>query len=178
MWRHVSCDVALQTKKVEEARSVYERVVTQFPNAGRYWKLYIEHEVTILYLHVSRDWHSSGGQCTTLDIGFPTFENNILVFIFKKANDFCVQFTHFCLGFRVVEIGYAYLINKLFEHLLGYIIFWNISEPRTFLRNKSSFRNICRKLITGVEPNKTISHYATHKGFKKFSFHKILLMCA
>jgi len=146
LWRHVSCDVALQTKKVEEARSVYERVVTQFPNAGRYWKLYIEHEVTILYLHVSRDWHSSGGQCTTLDIGFPTFENNILVFIFKKANDFCVQFTHFCLGFRVVEIGYAYLINKLFEHLLGYIIFWNISEPRTFLRNKSSFRNICRKL--------------------------------
>ncbi|KAI0232191.1 Cleavage stimulation factor subunit 3 [Lamellibrachia satsuma] len=34
-----------QTKRVEDARPVYERVVSQFPNAGRYWKLYIEHEM-------------------------------------------------------------------------------------------------------------------------------------
>ncbi|ELT99142.1 hypothetical protein CAPTEDRAFT_164574 [Capitella teleta] len=34
-----------QSKTLEEARSTYERVVTQFPNAGRYWKIYIEHEM-------------------------------------------------------------------------------------------------------------------------------------
>ena len=119
---------------MEEARSVYERVVTQFPNAGRYWKLYIEHEVTILYLHVSSDWHSSGGQSSTLNVRFPTFEFNIFVFIFKKAKEDCFEFTHFCLGFRVIEIGYAYLINTFFEHLLDYIVFWNISGPRHFTK--------------------------------------------
>jgi cleavage stimulation factor subunit 3 len=34
-----------QAKKIEDARPVYERLVSQFPNSGRYWKLYIEHEV-------------------------------------------------------------------------------------------------------------------------------------
>uniref|UniRef100_A0A224YTP4 Cleavage stimulation factor subunit 3 n=1 Tax=Rhipicephalus zambeziensis TaxID=60191 RepID=A0A224YTP4_9ACAR len=34
-----------QNKKVEEARPLYEKIVTQFPNAGRYWKIYIEHEM-------------------------------------------------------------------------------------------------------------------------------------
>ena len=58
---NVCCGLVLQLKKVEEGRPVYERVVTQFPNAGRYWKLYIEHEVTILYLHISSR--------RTLDVG-------------------------------------------------------------------------------------------------------------
>ncbi|KAL3216530.1 hypothetical protein MRX96_033029 [Rhipicephalus microplus] len=35
-----------QNKKIEEARPLYEKIVTQFPNAGRYWKIYIEHEIT------------------------------------------------------------------------------------------------------------------------------------
>lgn len=35
----------LQNKKIEEARALYEKIVGQFPNAGRYWKIYIEHEV-------------------------------------------------------------------------------------------------------------------------------------
>uniref|UniRef100_A0A6B0UTZ6 Suppressor of forked domain-containing protein n=1 Tax=Ixodes ricinus TaxID=34613 RepID=A0A6B0UTZ6_IXORI len=34
-----------QNKKMEDARPLYEKIVTQFPNAGRYWKIYIEHEV-------------------------------------------------------------------------------------------------------------------------------------
>ncbi|XP_037502246.2 cleavage stimulation factor subunit 3, partial [Rhipicephalus sanguineus] len=34
-----------QNKKIEEARPLYEKIVTQFPNAGRYWKIYIEHEM-------------------------------------------------------------------------------------------------------------------------------------
>lgn len=32
-------------KKIEDARVVYERLVEQFPNAGKYWKIYIEQEV-------------------------------------------------------------------------------------------------------------------------------------
>lgn len=32
-------------KKLEEARPFYERLVTQFPLTGRYWKLYIDHEM-------------------------------------------------------------------------------------------------------------------------------------
>lgn len=34
-----------QMKRIEEARQVYERLVEQFPNAGKYWKIYIEQEV-------------------------------------------------------------------------------------------------------------------------------------
>ncbi|CAN7993245.1 unnamed protein product, partial [Ixodes pacificus] len=34
-----------QNKKMEDARPLYEKIVTQFPNAGRYWKIYIEHEM-------------------------------------------------------------------------------------------------------------------------------------
>ena len=45
---------ALQMKKIEDARKIYERLVTQFPNAGRYWKIYIEHEVNINILYSSK----------------------------------------------------------------------------------------------------------------------------
>ena len=34
-------------KKIEDARRLYERLVAQFPSAGKYWKIYIEHEVCI-----------------------------------------------------------------------------------------------------------------------------------
>lgn len=34
-----------QRKRIEEARQLYEKLVTQFPNCGKYWKLYIEHEM-------------------------------------------------------------------------------------------------------------------------------------
>lgn len=38
--------VVLQKKTAEQARPFYEKLVEQFPNAGRYWKAYIEHEVS------------------------------------------------------------------------------------------------------------------------------------
>ena len=44
-------------KKIEDARKIYERLVTQFPNAGRYWKIYIEHEVNI-NIHYSSKGHN------------------------------------------------------------------------------------------------------------------------
>ncbi|XP_070535055.1 cleavage stimulation factor subunit 3-like [Ptychodera flava] len=34
-----------QTQPIDKARKVYERLVVQFPNAGRYWKIYIEAEM-------------------------------------------------------------------------------------------------------------------------------------
>ncbi|KAL8606799.1 hypothetical protein ACOMHN_049628 [Nucella lapillus] len=34
-----------QMKKIEEGRTLFERLVEQFPNAGKYWKLYIEQEL-------------------------------------------------------------------------------------------------------------------------------------
>lgn len=34
-----------QTKKIEDARPIYEKLIMQFSSAGRYWKLYIEHEM-------------------------------------------------------------------------------------------------------------------------------------
>ncbi|PVD28191.1 hypothetical protein C0Q70_10777 [Pomacea canaliculata] len=34
-----------QMRKIEEARPIYERLVEQFPSAGKYWKIYIEQEL-------------------------------------------------------------------------------------------------------------------------------------
>ncbi|CAJ0606603.1 unnamed protein product, partial [Cylicocyclus nassatus] len=36
-----------QARPIDQARNFYEKLVTQFPNAGRYWKAYIEHEEII-----------------------------------------------------------------------------------------------------------------------------------
>ncbi|VDP78553.1 unnamed protein product, partial [Schistosoma curassoni] len=33
-----------QSKKIDDAREVFERIVTQFPVAGQYWKIYINQE--------------------------------------------------------------------------------------------------------------------------------------
>eukprot|EP00106_Octopus_bimaculoides_P000599 XP_014768041.1 PREDICTED: uncharacterized protein LOC106867628 [Octopus bimaculoides] len=50
-----------QMKMIGDARNTYERLVTQFPNAGRYWKSYIEQEVykSLLYRSVSLQWLSN-----------------------------------------------------------------------------------------------------------------------
>ena len=36
------------TRSIDEARETYERLVEIFPTCGRYWKLYIEQEVTVI----------------------------------------------------------------------------------------------------------------------------------
>uniref|UniRef100_A0A0B7AJR0 Suppressor of forked domain-containing protein n=2 Tax=Arion vulgaris TaxID=1028688 RepID=A0A0B7AJR0_9EUPU len=36
-----------QIRRIEDARVIYERLVEQFPNAGKYWKIYIEHELKL-----------------------------------------------------------------------------------------------------------------------------------
>jgi len=34
-----------QARSIDVARLFYEKLITQFPNAGKYWKIYIEHEL-------------------------------------------------------------------------------------------------------------------------------------
>jgi hypothetical protein len=38
-----------QSKRLDEAEELYEKAVAQFPTTGRYWKIYIEHEVFRLF---------------------------------------------------------------------------------------------------------------------------------
>ena len=46
--------ILLQTTAVIRARVLYERLVTQFPTSGRYWRLFIEQEVNHAWiLHAS-----------------------------------------------------------------------------------------------------------------------------
>jgi len=44
-----------QSRRIEESRPFYERLVTQFPNSGRFWKVYIEHEVRFLLVQTVID---------------------------------------------------------------------------------------------------------------------------
>lgn len=41
--------VMCQSKRLDEAEELYEKAVAQFPTTGRYWKIYIEHEVFRLF---------------------------------------------------------------------------------------------------------------------------------
>lgn len=34
-----------QSRKIDDARQYFERLVGQFPTSGRYWKIYIEQEM-------------------------------------------------------------------------------------------------------------------------------------
>ena len=36
-----------QNRPINEVRPVFEKLVTVFPSAGRYWKIYIEQEVSL-----------------------------------------------------------------------------------------------------------------------------------
>jgi cleavage stimulation factor subunit 3 len=41
-----------QNQPIDKARKTYERLVTQFPSSGRFWKLFIEAEVNIFYFFI------------------------------------------------------------------------------------------------------------------------------
>lgn len=43
------CNDAFQATSLLRARMLYERLMVQFPTSGRYWRLYIEHEVNTLW---------------------------------------------------------------------------------------------------------------------------------
>jgi hypothetical protein len=38
-----------QDKKIAESREFYESLVTQFPTCGKFWKIYVESEVGVLF---------------------------------------------------------------------------------------------------------------------------------
>ena len=35
-----------QNRSIDSARGIFERLVTTFPTAGKFWKMYIEQEVS------------------------------------------------------------------------------------------------------------------------------------
>lgn len=37
-----------QLKHISEVRPLYEHLITIFPSASRYWRIYIEHEVMMV----------------------------------------------------------------------------------------------------------------------------------
>ena len=45
---HFNTFIIIPDRSVDEARETYERLVEIFPTCGRYWKLYIEQEVTTI----------------------------------------------------------------------------------------------------------------------------------
>ena len=42
-WEVITRDA--QTRKIEEAREIFEEIVEFFPTSGKFWKIYIEQEV-------------------------------------------------------------------------------------------------------------------------------------
>ncbi|XP_023384425.1 cleavage stimulation factor subunit 3-like isoform X1 [Pteropus vampyrus] len=50
-----------QNQPIDKARKTYERLVAQFPSSGRFWKLYIEAEVNILFYF---SYIASDGNCS------------------------------------------------------------------------------------------------------------------
>lgn len=47
-----------QSKHISEVRSLYEHLITIFPSASRYWRIYIEHEVSSLFSILGNDVQS------------------------------------------------------------------------------------------------------------------------
>lgn len=48
IWQQIestSIPFIFQSRPIDQERDFYESLVKQFPNSGRYWKAYIEHEV-------------------------------------------------------------------------------------------------------------------------------------
>ena len=39
----------LQTRRIEDVRALFEKLVKIFPTTGRFWKIYIEQEVRYLF---------------------------------------------------------------------------------------------------------------------------------
>lgn len=37
-----------QTRPINDVRTMYEKLITAFPTTGRYWKIYIEQEVSYI----------------------------------------------------------------------------------------------------------------------------------
>ncbi|MCP9263716.1 Cleavage stimulation factor subunit 3 [Dirofilaria immitis] len=63
-----------QARPIDQVRSFYEKLVAQFPNAGRYWKAYIDHEravvlALLLLLRVNRYGNSVKLRTKSVNLG-------------------------------------------------------------------------------------------------------------
>ena len=50
---YMSCFSPSQSAAMVRARILYERLVSNFPTSGRYWRLYVEQEVTFVWITIS-----------------------------------------------------------------------------------------------------------------------------
>ena len=110
-------------KKIEDARKIYERLVTQFPNAGRYWKIYIEHEVnmsihyfskckkTVCFLYVFPYLHTTWNGLVTQWYRIITACNGIS-FLKCCFVQFYYEITR-AFTFEIIRISRVYIANTL-----------------------------------------------------------------
>ena len=117
----------LQMKKIEDARKIYERLVTQFPNAGRYWKIYIEHEVnmsihyfskckkTVCFLYVLPYLHTTWNGLVTQWYRIITACNGIsfLKYCFVQ---FYYEITR-AFTFEIIRISRVYIANTCIKSI-------------------------------------------------------------
>jgi cleavage stimulation factor subunit 3 len=50
----------LQTRKIDDVRPLFEKLVKIFPSTGRFWKMYIEQEVSFYVFVVLYNYYLSG----------------------------------------------------------------------------------------------------------------------
>ena len=50
---YMNCFSPSQSAAMVRARILYERLVSNFPTSGRYWRLYVEQEVTFVWITIS-----------------------------------------------------------------------------------------------------------------------------
>ena len=42
--------LSLKVQRLDDARDTYEKLVSTFPSSGKYWRIYIEREVSVIAL--------------------------------------------------------------------------------------------------------------------------------
>ena len=111
----------LQLKKIEDARTVYERLVAQFPNAGRYWKIFIEHEVSKIHFLCFQNI------CKTLLTS--------LNFHVERYYTACLIWVH---AFKI-----SFLENQYYRYLLQILSF----KVNNYMRPQFTHANVSRVLL-------------------------------
>jgi hypothetical protein len=67
-WEVIARDA--QLRKIEDSRKIFEEVVEVFPTSGKFWKMYIEHEVWPLFLLRSFVFRKTGASIIKIFVAF------------------------------------------------------------------------------------------------------------
>ena len=80
-----------QTTAIMRAKMLYERLVTQFPTSGRYWRLYIEQEVNLAWDRFLLPYVHD--QCPLGSLGVVVCTCHTVVLLVEVEEDVEVDFT-------------------------------------------------------------------------------------